>query len=302
MLPVVVWIVLGLIWGSTWLFIKVGLQDLPPFSFAAIRFVIASIPLLLLTALLRRPLSREKSDWIFMVATGFLVFPLNYALVFWGENHISSGVTAILYTTHPIFGFLFARLLLRTEAITWRKIAGVLFGTAGVTLIFWRQFDVAGSLARLGGAAVVIAASGTAFANVLLKKNSHRFDVLVLTTVQMSAGLIPLLMLGLTLEGFPWTFRWTRTAWISVIYLALVGSSIAFLLLYWLMRHIEVTKLQLMPLFSTLVAVILGWLVLNEELTWRIAAGAAAILGGLGLATTSSAAELFPVRTHLKEK
>ena len=97
--PIIVWFVLCLIWGSTWLFIKLGLQDLPPFTFAGIRFVIASAMLLSLIAVRRAPLPRERRDWGLIAATGVLSFTVNYGLLFWGEQHVSSGLAALLQAT-----------------------------------------------------------------------------------------------------------------------------------------------------------------------------------------------------------
>lgn len=284
-LPVLVWLILSAIWGSTWLFIKIGLEDLPPFTFAGMRFVVAALPLLLIVWLGRRPLPKNAADWRIMIGTGLLTFAMNYGLVFWGENYIPSGLTAILYTTLPLFGLAVAHLRLPDEPLTVRKVTGVLLGIAGVAIIFSRQLDIGDPLAPLGSAAVVLAALGTAFANVTIKKRGRAYDPFVLTTIQMLVGFIPLLSIGLSSEGSPLDFHWTPMAWISLFYLALLGSSTTFTLLYWLIKHMEVTKIQLIPLMSTLVAVFLGWIVLGEELGWRTAVGGAAILAGLAIAT-----------------
>ena len=106
----IVWLILCGIWGSTWLFIKIGLNDLPPFSFAAIRFVIAAAILWAIVALRRYRLPRSKSDWLMLAGTGVLAFTVNYGLVFWGEQYISSGLAALLQATIPAFGLLFAHL------------------------------------------------------------------------------------------------------------------------------------------------------------------------------------------------
>src|ERR1051325_7045486 len=93
-MPVLVWLVLALIWGSTWLFIKLGLEDLPPFTFAGIRFVIAVLILSIIVFLRRRPLPRSLRDWVLIAGTGFLAFSINYGLLFWGEHRVSSGLAA----------------------------------------------------------------------------------------------------------------------------------------------------------------------------------------------------------------
>ncbi len=286
--PFLVWLLLSTIWGSTWLFIKVGLGDLPPFTFAGIRFLIAIVPILIYLMLKRTPLPREPRDWTLMIGTGLLTFALNYGLVFWGEQQISSGLTAILYTTMPLFGLLLAHWRIPEEPLTARKLIGVLAGLVGVGLIFSRQLQFAGPLALWGSAAIVLAALGTAVANVAIKLRAHHISPPLLTATQMISGLIPLLVVGLMTEGNPLNFHWTPLAWVSLFYLALVGSSLAFVLLYWLIKRMPVTRTQLIPILSTLLAVLLGWVFLGETLSWRTAVGGATILVGLWLASKRS--------------
>lgn len=285
-LPLLVWLLLSTIWGSTWLFIKLGLDEgLPPLTFAGIRFVIASLPLAMWLVIRRTPLPKDHRDWVLMIGTGLLTFAANYGLVFWGENHISSGLTAILYTTLPLFGLVSAHFLLPSEPMTIPKVSGVLLGIAGVALIFSHQLYIDDPMAIWGSLAIVAAALGTAYAGVLIKARGGHFDPFVLTTVQMISGFIPMLAIFIPLEGNPLSFHWTPMAILSLFYLAFIGSSLTFVLLYWLYRHMEVTKTQLMPLMSTLIAVVLGAIILHEELSWRTAGGGAAILVGLALAT-----------------
>src|SRR6185503_3918991 len=139
-----VWLLLCLIWGSTWLFIKLGLNDLPPFTFAAIRFVIACSILFTIVAARRLRLPRTRADWLLLGSTGVLSFSLNYGLLFWGEQYISSGLAALLQATIPAFGFVFAHLYLPGERMTPAKIFGTAMGVAGVGVVFSNQLGVAG--------------------------------------------------------------------------------------------------------------------------------------------------------------
>lgn len=282
-LPVIVWLVLCLIWGSTWLFIKLGLQDLPPFTFAGIRFVIAAFILVLIIAFRRAPLPRERRDWTLIMVTGLLAFAFNYGLLFWGEQRTSSGLAAILQTIIPVFGLVIAHHYLPAERITWRKLGGVVMGIAGVGLIFSDQLSAEGVSALWGSVAIVVGAFAVAYSNVLVKARGGHLDAAVLAAGQMICGLIPLLLIGITFEGNPLRLHWTPLALTSLLYLALVGSSLAFLMFYWLVRHMEVTKIMLISLVTPLVAVMLGRLVLDEGLTWRIAAGGTSIMAGIGL-------------------
>src|SRR5262245_39950267 len=127
----IVWLILCGIWGSTWLFIKLGLNDLPPITFAGIRFVIASIVLFAVIRLRGLSLPRDSGDWALLAITGILSFSLNYGLVFWGEQYISSGLAALLQATLPAFGLVIAHFYLPGERITWPKFAGVILGVFG---------------------------------------------------------------------------------------------------------------------------------------------------------------------------
>src|SRR5215210_2394312 len=195
-LPVLVWLILAMIWGSTWLFIKLGLEDLPPFTFAGIRFVIAATILLLVIAVRRRPLPRAGRDWALIAGTGLLAFSINYGLLFWGEQRTSSGLAAILQTIIPVFGLVLAHLHLPAERITAPKLVGVVLGILGVALIFSDQMGTEGSGAFRGSVAIVVGAFGAAYSNVLVKARGGKLDYAVLAAGQMICGLIPLLIVG----------------------------------------------------------------------------------------------------------
>jgi drug/metabolite transporter (DMT)-like permease len=296
--PVIVWLLLSLIWGSTWLFIKLGLQDLPPFTFAGLRFVVAAVVLLCVIAVRRVPLPRASRDWVFIALTGLMSFTVNYGLLFWGEQRTSSGLAAILQTIIPAFGLVIAHYYLPDERITLWKVCGIAMGIAGVALIFSDQASVEdGKSALAGSAAIVVGAFCVAYSNVLVKARAHHIEPAALAAGQMICGLVPLLVAGLTLEGNPFAFRWTTLAVLSLLYLALVGSAIAFLMFYWLVRNMDVTKTMLIPLVTPPIAVFLGWLVLDESLTWRTAAGALGIMSGIALIVTRKKKELQAAAT-----
>jgi drug/metabolite transporter (DMT)-like permease len=278
-----VWLLLCCIWGSTWLFIKLGLVDLPPFTFAGIRFVIASAVLITLIRLRRVPFPTKRGDWLLLAVSGLLSFSLNYGLLFWGEQYISSGLAAVLQSTIPAFGLVIAHYYLPGERLTGMKIFGVVMGVAGVSVIFSNQLEVAGPKALWGSAAVVLGAFCAAYANVLVKAYGRKLDPSVIALGQMGFGLVPLLAIGIPLEGNPLRFHWTPQAFLALFYLALVGTVVAFIAYYWLVHHMDVTKTMLIALVTPVVAVILGMLVLNEKLMWRTLFGGAMIVSGIGL-------------------
>jgi drug/metabolite transporter (DMT)-like permease len=276
------------IWGSTWLFIKVGLEDLPPFTFAGIRFVIACLILFCLIRLRGISLPSTRRDWGLLAVTGVLSFCLNYGLVFWGEQYISSGLAAVLQATLPAFGLVFAHLHLPGERMTWTKILGVVLGFSGVVVVFSHQLAIAGGKALAGSVALVLSAFFAAYSNVLVKAYGRKLEPAILSGGQMFFGLIPLLLIGIPLEGNPFHYHWTPMALVALLYLAVVGSVIAFMLYYWLVHNMDVTKTMLISLVTPVVAVVLGMVVLGEDLNWRTIAGGIMIMVGVRFVTRIS--------------
>lgn len=279
----IVWLVLCCIWGSTWLFIKIGLADLPPLTFAGIRFLIASLILSLIILLRRVRWPRSRNEWVLIAVVGLLQFTLNYGLVFWGEEHIPSGLAAVLQSTFPAFGLVIAHFYLPQERITATRVAGVLLGVIGIAVIFSNQLSIPGNLALLGSVALVLSALFGSYGNVLVKAYGTQIDPQVLAAGQMICGFPPLLILGIASEGNPLHFHWTTMAFVSLAYLVVVGSVLAFGLYYWLVRHMDVTTTMLIALVTPVVAVVLGMIVLRETLNWRLLAGGACIVAGLAL-------------------
>lgn len=284
-LPLLVWLLLSLIWGSTWLVIKVGLNaGLPPLTFAGLRFALAALTLVGVLGARRVRLPQNAGAWGVMALTGLLTFTLNYGLVFWGERHISSGLTAILFSTSPLFSLGLAHWLVPGERFSLGKLAGVALGIGGVGLIFYRQIHLSSELALWGSAAVVASALISAWSSMIVKNRAVGLDPMLLTTVQMGIGMVPLLLGGAALEGNPLAIRWTPAGAGALLYLAWVGSAFPFVLLYWLFGRMPVTHINLIALSSTLLAVLLGWLVLGEGIGWNTLGGGVAILAGLALA------------------
>jgi drug/metabolite transporter (DMT)-like permease len=275
-----VWVVTCLIWSTVWLFIKLGLRDLPPVSFAGMRLLVAVAVLLPVVIVRRNRLPRSRRDLMLIAVTGLLLLGLNYGLVFWGAQYISSGLTAVLQAATPAFGLAFASYYLPGERITLLKLCALLIGIAGVALIFSNQLQLAGWLALLGCTAVIAGALCVAFAYVLVKAYGSHLHPTMLTAGQMLCALVPLLIFGSLKEGSPLAFHWTPMAVVSLLYLALAGSVAAFWLNYWLLKRMDATKVLLMSIVEPLLAVLLGAVVLGETLTGR------ALLGGVFILTS----------------
>ncbi len=283
-LALIVWLCLCAIWGSTWLGIKLGLRDLPPLTFAGLRFAAAAMVLFAISHVRGLSLPRSARDWRLLAYTAFLTITVNYGLVFWGEQYISSGLAAVLSATVPLFGLPLAHRYLVSEPLDSRKVAGVVLGVAGVAIVCSGQLGIGGPLAFWASLGIIFAALATAHAGVLIKAGGTHIEPSVLAGVQMASGCIPLLLGGILLEGNPLDFNWTPLAWGALAYLTVLGSVVAFLMYYWLIRHTEVTWALMIPLVTPLVAVVFGLIFAGEAVGWHTALGGTAIMGGVALA------------------
>lgn len=280
---VFVWILTCLIWSTVWLFIKLGVRDVSPVSFAAVRLMIAILVMASIVWGMKTPLPRTWRQWRLILGTGFLLLGVNYGLLFWGAQFISSGLTAVLQSVTPAMGLVFAHYLLHDEPMTARKMSGLLLGVVGIAIIYWEQLHFGGR-ALAGSIAVTAAAVCVAYAYVMMRRSGRELHPSVITSGQMIAGLVPLMVYALAVEGNPLEIRWTRTALVSVVYLALMGSVLAAWLNYWLLPRVGAVNLLIMGLVEPPIAIALGAWFLHERMNARILAGSATILLSVWLA------------------
>src|SRR6266705_406658 len=250
----VAWLTLCIVWSSTWLAIKIGLRDLPPISFVAIRFLIAITVLVAVSIGRTRLLPLRRSEYVVLAITGILMFAVNYTLLFWAELYVSSGLAAVLQATIPIFGLFFAHWMLPDEPLRLQKLAGAIIALGGVTVICSRLLGFNGPLAFWGGVGVVFGAASAAYANVLVKARAIQLAPAMLAAWQMIFGIAPLLVLGFALT---------------------------FLLLYWLLPRLTVAQLQSISLITPPGAVMLGWSLGGETFPLYSLLGAAFVLTGV---------------------
>lgn len=272
-----VWVITCLIWSTVWLFIKLGVRDVPPVTFAASRLFIAILVMLPVTLAMKIPLPRDPRDWRLIATTGVILLGINYALLNWGLQHVSSGLTAVLQSATPAFALVFGHLMLHDEKITVRKAVGLLLGMLGITVIFWDQLTFGGR-AFSGSIAVTLGAVCVAFAYVMVRRSGRKLHPSIITTGQMIAAFIPLTIYAMLVEGNPLGIRWTTTAVTSVIYLALLGSVVAAWLNYWLLSRVGAVNLLVMGLVEPIIAIMLGAWFLNESMHGRAIVGGAVIL------------------------
>jgi drug/metabolite transporter (DMT)-like permease len=279
----VIWSSLCFIWGTTWIAIKIGLNDLPPIGFAALRFVLAIILLFAIVRVQKTPLPNTAKAWRFLAITGVLQFSGNYSLVFWGEQYIASGLAAVLQATMSIFGLALAWIFLPNEKITSAKIVAVCFGVIGVAVIFSDQLRVQNMMAFYGSVGMVVAAYAATQSAILVKARGQGLAPSTMLLGQMVCGLPPLIAYSLIVEGNPLHYHWTWQAVAALLHLASVGTIAAFWLYYWLLKRVESTFAMLISVVTPLIAVIVGWVVLDERLPPQTLLGGVLILASIVL-------------------
>ncbi|MGH7558709.1 MAG: DMT family transporter [Gemmatimonadota bacterium] len=272
------------IWGSTWLVIKIGLSDLPPFLAAGVRFVIAAAILAGLAGARRVPFPRSRDAHVLLLGVGLSSFGLSYGIVYWAEQFIPSGLTAVLFATLPFFTLLIAHVALPTERMTGRRIAGVMIGFLGVLLVFRGDLSVEHPRGAVAAAVLLLSPLASAAANVGVKRWGMDIHPYQLSILPMIYGALALLGTSLAVEDVS-AAAWTPVAIGSVVYLALFGSAFAFVGYYTLLRVVAVTTLNLISYVFPIVAVVLGYLVLGESMDSLTLAGAALVLTGIAVAT-----------------
>ncbi len=279
-MTVLVWWLACLLWSSTFLFIKIGLAEIAPFTFASLRLLIALCVLVPLSTRAAGWRTTTRADAAAIAAAGVVLLGVNSALLFWGAQHIPSGLTAIIQSATPLVALVFGTLL-GVEAVAPHKLAAVGAGIAGVVIIFGADASVPSALAGLGALAVLGSSACVAFAYTWLKGRVASPSPLVVAALQSASAVLPLALLALIVEGPPDLVGWSATAWGALLYLALGASVLAFWLNYWLLARMDASAMLMMGIAEVPIAVALSAVVLGERVPPRTAAGALCILAGV---------------------
>jgi drug/metabolite transporter (DMT)-like permease len=288
-LGVVSYAMLCLIWGSTWLVIKVGYGGLGAFNVAAVRFFIAAVIMAVAVPMLGARWPSGSSEWLLVTVVGLLMFAADYGLIYWAELYIDSSLTAILFATLPLVTIAVAHAYLPGERITRRKLAGTLLAFAGAMALFADrvQLDMAAVQPML---AVLAATVCAAAASVAGKRYGATLHPAALTAPSMFLGALTLLIASLA-AGDGFTLPNSVSAWSAIAYLATAGSVFTFLVYFWLLKTWTVTSLSFISVFTPAIALVLGFVFLDERPTAWTAGGAALIATGVILAITHPASD-----------
>jgi drug/metabolite transporter (DMT)-like permease len=286
---------LVLIWSSTWVAIKIGLEDCPALLGAGIRFAAAGLVLLAFTALRGRSM---RTDVRLAVVLALFPFALAYGLVYWGEQYIPSGLAAVLFGVLPLYVAVLGAALLPDQPLRGRVIAGVLIAIGGLALAFAESVDVGHQeLAVAGAAALALAPVGAAVGNISLKLRAGELDAVVLNGWGMLGG--GLVLLAASAIGESWgEFAWTGESLGSIAYLALIGSAVPFVGLTVLLRHITAQATSYLAMLLPFGALVFGATLYDEAITPRALAGAALVATGLLIAQSRARAPARELSTR----
>jgi drug/metabolite transporter (DMT)-like permease len=275
---------LVLIWSSTWVAIKIGLEDCPPLLGAGVRFAIAGLVLLAVAAVQRRPL---RTDWVLAAVLALAPFAFAYGLVYWGEQYVPSGLAAVLFGILPLYVAMLSALLLPDEPLRAPLVLGVAIGIAGLALAFLESVELGSAeKAALGATALALAPIGAAIGNVAQKRRAAQLDAVVLNGWAMLWG--GLLLLPASALSEDWgDFVWSAESVGSIAYLALFGSAVTFVTLTVLLRHISAMAMSFLAMLLPFGALVFGAALYDESITLRAVAGAVLVAAGLLIAQWS---------------
>jgi drug/metabolite transporter (DMT)-like permease len=264
---------ISVVWGSTYLAIRIGVQEFPPALFGGIRFLIAGAILLCIALALGRRLPRRRRDWVTAGMVGVLLLTVGNGLVVWAEQSVESGLTAILIVTSALWMALFDAIIPGSEARpTLRQAVGLLVGFAGTVLLVTDHLGNLGTAGLLGPVGLVVGAGSWALGSVLSKRRPVETGPYINAALQMLFGGAAMALVGL-LVGEASRVVFTPASMGAMAYLIVFGSLVAYTSYVYLLRHAAPTFVGTAVYVNTVVAVLLGWIILDERVTvWTVVA------------------------------
>lgn len=273
---------LCLVWGSTWIVITVGLRDMPPFTTAGVRFLVSAAIMTAIAPNLARREGGEKPAFNVWVWVGLLNFALSYAIVYWSETRIPSGLTSVLWSVYPIMMAVSGSLFLNGERISARQAAGFVLGFGGVALLFVTDLVAISSDAVLTGLILLVSPFVSCVGTTILKKRGAKASSILVNRNAMWLGAVLLCVAALLFERDE-PQEWTLRAIESIAYLSVIGTVLTFTLYFWLLRHVAAYRLSMIAYVTPAIALTLGTSIGREPLTQWTVIGSVTILCGVAL-------------------
>ena len=276
-------IALCLIWGSTWYFIKISLNaGMPPSFGVGFRFFLSGLLFFLIIAFQKKSIPLNKQAIKLYLSFGLLNFTLSYGVTYWATQYQYSSISAILWGLFPLFTSVMAHFMIKddpNERLTLSKIIALISGFIGILLIsidYLQPEEISKTLVILALVAVIIIA---AWPSVLYKKHNDVVGPYQMNAVCQTLTGVVMLSLSYLLKEDLTVITWDNQLIFASIYLVIFGGVISWGIYFWLYQHLSVTQVTYVAIFPPIVAIILGWIFLNEELSAKEIIGTAFILG-----------------------
>jgi drug/metabolite transporter (DMT)-like permease len=289
------------VWGSTFLAIRIGVHEVPPFLFAAMRFAVAGF-ILFAWMIAQGETLPNRRQWMSIFLLAFLIFVVDYGLLFWAEQRVPSGIAAVMMATIPVFMALSEILLLRTQRLTVRLTLALLIGICGVAVLMSHSLNLDGApIDGAGAVALIIGSISWSIGSILTRKLPLPTSKVMSSGAQMLTGGVLLTLASAALGEFHSFHLSTisRNAWLALLYLIVFGSIIGFTAYVWLIHNESPTKVGTYAYVNPVVAVLIGYFLGGEALGTRTIIGTLCVLVSVLVITTTRAkkpAEILAAR------
>jgi putative membrane protein PagO len=290
-----------LIWGSTWMAIRLGLDSLTPFVSVGLRFSFAALFILIFMKIKGMKIQMDKLSIKLYLQMAFFSFVIPYGLVYWGEQYIPSGLASVLFAINPFFVTIFSFYMLSQEKITPYKIIGMIVGFIGIVVIFSEDITNTAGFFVWGMVAVVLSAFIQGWIQVVVKKYGQHLHSFTMNFYPMLIAGITMLFIGFFTENLNY-IKFDSKAILSVLYLASFGSMIVFTSWYWLLKRVSVIVLSLITFITPVIALILGIILLKEVFTIIDIFGSFLVLVGLIIATLGNVKSFKKIKFLKKQR
>jgi drug/metabolite transporter (DMT)-like permease len=274
-----------LVWGSSYLFIRLGIKQLSPVALVAIRLFVGAVTIGVIAALRRQDVRIARRDFGLLLVLATINTTVPFLLISWGEETVPSGLASVLNSTVPIFSVILAGLVLADEPVTAAKVGGVVIGFGGVVLLLSRDLTH-GALhwSGLGGQlAIILSSVCYAVGAVFIRHTLRHVPSLTLGVYVLAVSATESVALS-AIFSRPALDSLDGQTWLSVLWLGILGSGLAYVLAYYVLANWGAARYTLVAYALPVVGLVLGVIVLGERIDWRIGAGSALVVTGIGLA------------------
>lgn len=287
-----------LIWGTTWMAVHVLVQYVPPFRAAAMRFIVAAGLLFVLALLRKSRWPKQERQWNAILVLAFTMMCIPYGLQFWGQQFVTSSMTAVLFSALPLLAALLTPLMLHRK-VPRQAVFAMVMAFGALLYLFYE--DLAASRRTLiGGLAIVGSVLLSAWSVVYAKERLHDVDPVISTGLQLLIGSVGLFWATWALESHQQS-TWTKTAIVCVLFLAFLGSAAAFAIYYWLLKQMQPYQLSSLNLVVPIIAVLEGSLILHEAIPLRMIVAMIVVLGGVSAVLRAEAVKEEPQTLSIKQ-